>query len=338
MQVLEKVGRDLDCVISLDLGYKFGEKDNLKNLYEATRKANELSSAESVTYFTAKKLSALLGSPSNVIITTGFRWPPDVMGGETDGPVGAASLARTLHLGYRSNIVFVLEEELLAMMGEVARVAGLPVHPHLLISFPKEKETADREAKRIIQEIKPACVISIERPGANFKGKYHSSKGINISEDIIAKVDILVAEAKRQGILTIGIGDIGNELGLGKIREAIFENVKAGKKCQCPCQGGVAPSVEADIPIIAGVSNWGGHAIAAMLAAIKGNIEIFHNGILEREMIEGCIREKAMDGGTKKPDIGVDSLPAVLHSSVVEVMRTIVNSALRTMAGSLTSR
>jgi hypothetical protein len=75
-----------------------------------------------------------------------------------------------------------------------------------------------------------------------------------------------------------------------------------------------------------------------MLAAIKGNIEIFHNGILEREMIEGCIREKAMDGGTKKPDIGVDSLPAVLHSSVVEVMRTIVNSALRTMAGSLTSR
>jgi hypothetical protein len=35
-------------------------------------------------------------------------------------------------------------------------------------------------------------------------------------------MDYLFEEAKRRGILTIGIGDLGNELGMGYIKEAII--------------------------------------------------------------------------------------------------------------------
>jgi hypothetical protein len=329
LQILEQTGRLLDRLMSLDLCYKFGEKDNLKNLYEATQKAIGLSPADSVIYFTAQKLSSLLKPSDNVIITTGFRMPPQALGGETDGPVGAASLGRALYLGYKTSNFFLLEEELLKMMNEVARVAGLPISPDFLIPFPKTRDLAQKEAKRILKEIRPICIISIERPGANSEGEYNTSRGINISEHI-AKVDILFEEAKQEGILTIGIGDVGNELGMGKIKEAVVQNVKTGSK--------VVPSVEVDIAIMAGVSNWGAHALAAMFAAIKGDLEVFHNGGIERTMITECIRQKAVDGSTRKPTITVDALPAEIHSSLVEMMKTIAHGALQISSGSLTGR
>ena len=58
-------------------------------------------------------------------------------------------------------------------------------------------------------------------------------------------------------MVTIGIGDRGNELGLGKIREKVEKIMKNGAVLGC--------SVASDYVIMAGVSNWGGYAISVGL-------------------------------------------------------------------------
>ena len=58
-------------------------------------------------------------------------------------------------------------------------------------------------------------------------------------------------------IATIGIGDGGNEIGMGKLHQRVVEHVQNGAT--------IASIVPADHLITAGVSNWGGSALAAAL-------------------------------------------------------------------------
>ena len=59
---------------------------------------------------------------------------------------------------------------------------------------------------------------------------------------------------KHPEIVTIGIGDGGNEIGMGKVLERVAVNVKHGSEIGC--------TVSCDYLITAGVSNWGGYALA----------------------------------------------------------------------------
>ena len=57
---------------------------------------------------------------------------------------------------------------------------------------------------------------------------------------------------------TIGIGDGGNEIGMGKIpREVIADNIPNGEQVAC--------QTATDHLIVCGISNWGGYALAAGL-------------------------------------------------------------------------
>ena len=56
---------------------------------------------------------------------------------------------------------------------------------------------------------------------------------------------------------TIGIGDGGNEIGMGKVRDLVRKHIPHGEEIAC-CVG-------ADQLITAGVSNWGGYALATAL-------------------------------------------------------------------------
>ena len=54
--------------------------------------------------------------------------------------------------------------------------------------------------------------------------------------------------------MTIGIGDGGNEIGMGKVLEKVAANVQYGSEIAC--------TVASDYLVTAGVSNWGGFALA----------------------------------------------------------------------------
>src|SRR5579872_2223568 len=80
---------------------------------------------------------------------------------------------------------------------------------------------------------------------------------------------------------TIGIGDGGNEIGMGKIpHETIIKNITNGDLIHC--------RVPTDYLIVAGVSNWGAYALAAgifILRGVKPPPDLF-NPDSEREILE----------------------------------------------------
>lgn len=59
---------------------------------------------------------------------------------------------------------------------------------------------------------------------------------------------------------TIGIGDGGNEIGMGKVHKRVVDGITNGRR--------IASSVTTDHLITAGVSNWGGSALVAAMAIL----------------------------------------------------------------------
>ena len=145
--------------------------------------------------------------------------------------------------------------------------------------------------------------------------------------DWIKKLDAFMTLNERE-ILTIGIGDVGNELGMGNIQETVLKHVPYAKKCLCPCGGGTACTVPSDVPVVAAVSNWGGYGISAILAVMKERFEVLHSGILERRAIRECVDAGAIDGETGRCEPAVDGSRDELHVAVVELLSKVVKSGV----------
>ncbi len=118
-------------------------------------------------------------------------------------------------------------------------------------------DAAGKEAAATLsRKFKPAAMIFIEKVGPNIKGIYHSIMGTPRTPDMIASAYHLADYAKANGIPTVGVGDGGNEIGCGVIKEAVREIQPFGEDCGCPCHGGVGTVTECDVLVYAAVSNW----------------------------------------------------------------------------------
>eukprot|EP00952_Eustigmatos_sp_NYUAD-ZCMA_P005446 23797-Eustigmatos_ZCMA.PRE.1 len=66
---------------------------------------------------------------------------------------------------------------------------------------------------------------------------------------------------------SIGIGDGGNELGMGKVIDLIYEScIPDAERIGC-----VVPT---NYLIVASVSNWGGYALAAAIALVAAQVRM----------------------------------------------------------------
>lgn len=66
-------------------------------------------------------------TPKNtVIITTGVYLPQYIPKGETDGPPGAASLARALDIAFNARSIILCEEQVVEAMRATCTGIGLP--------------------------------------------------------------------------------------------------------------------------------------------------------------------------------------------------------------------
>jgi hypothetical protein len=121
-------------------------------------------------------------------------------------------------------------------------------------------------------------------------------------------------------IFTIGIGDGGNEIGMGSIPwQVIAKNITNE-------QGGkIACSVSADATIVAGVSNWAGYALIAGLYLYLNRVDDFlklYSETTETKLIETYYHSKsAVDGKLGYPAMSVDGIDWELH---LEIMNLIV--------------
>lgn len=296
-QLADSIGENLDALLVLDpRGYGVG-----RILYESARKQTQ----EPLTTSAARALTGVVGAKDVVVIGTGFVFPP-YNKGELDGVVGTAVLARTLERCLGVVPVIAVEPELVESVRPLLRTAGLNVYdspeyalrlPHasMVVPFPKDEAEAAMVAAEVIGTFAPKAVISIERPGRNVHGIYHMGNGTDVTA-LAAKFDVLFVEARRQGILTLAIGDLGNELGMGGLIDTVHARIPYGATCQCPCGGGLAAAVAADHVVVASVSDWGAYGLSAAIAHLSDHPEVLTSGHELSELFKTAVASGLIDG------------------------------------------
>ena len=118
---------------------------------------------------------------------------------------------------------------------------------------------------------------------------------------------------------TIGIGDGGNEIGMGVVRARLR---RLG-----PLATRIASVVGVDHLVVAGVSNWGGYGVVASLSRLARR-DLLHTPELERRLVEACVAAGASDGVTRRREPTVDGLPIEVHGAVVELLRLAARSGI----------
>eukprot|EP01036_Dinobryon_divergens_P030966 gene30966-40295_t len=268
------------------------------------------------------KAAECMDESQSVAIITGFPCMIDyVPPTETDGPLGALSLARTLlYLG--KDVVILTDECNEEVLLACGAASGLMSHHTSsnnnstsdgtdstsytnkkvlkMESFPSKNEMDEREMHRLMSIAASVdLVIAIERTGPNFEGKYLTMRGRDMSH-LVCPLDILFSlprDADKCGqdgsdcaqsmrrLRTIGIGDGGNEVGMGAVYEAV-----AGSQ-RIPNAATIACTVPADYLIVASVSNWGGYALSgatAMVSCYRENKS--PSGLLDVQMLRNHLR------------------------------------------------
>src|SRR6201996_6562343 len=104
--MIDYVGEAVDKLITIEAKNHGMPHGILQPMYDAARKANK---NQPVTMTAAKGLMKALGKGDVVFIMTGAGYEPTMPKGESDGPPGAASLARILYRGLGAIPVFVNE-------------------------------------------------------------------------------------------------------------------------------------------------------------------------------------------------------------------------------------
>ncbi len=217
------------------------------------------------TGYCLRAAKLLRKAEGNIIIGTGF---PVEGTFETDGPVGAMALYRAMEkMGCTPWIAS--EPILKAALEDDYRTIPLAVN---------EPNKARAAANATLAQLRPSVILSIERPGKTIDGNYYNMRGKKINTDV-AVFDPFI---ELSSCPTIGIGDGGNEIGMGNIYSSLQGlQIKASiTKC--------------DELVVSDVSNWAAYGILAFLDLWLG-LEL-HKEISHHEQINYLINKGACDG------------------------------------------
>jgi hypothetical protein len=277
-----------------------------------------------------------------VLIVTGFTVEPDMP--ETDGPPGAAVLGRALRrLGAR--VTYVTDTTNVPLVEAALKTLN---EPSEVVVYPGGVDGA----RKLLASEKPTHLVAIERPGRNRAGDYLNMRGDSVAAWNAPIDELFICSGEREHGLnrgwpekgaarlrtrgqparggatrvhavrrpvTVGIGDGGNEIGMGAVRAKIarLDALRAR----------IATVVPVDHLVVAGVSNWGGYGIVAALARLTGK-DLLHTPEIERRLIEACVAAGACDGVTRRREPTVDSLGSDTHAAVVDLLRLASRSGI----------
>ena len=242
----------------------------------------------------------LLAHPGLVLITTGF-YILRTGTPETDGPPGAVAIGLALQrLGRR--VLYVTDRASEALMRELTA-------PEQVVTFPVTGAGASmRHARELLARHSPALLISIERCGRTEDGRYLNMRGLDISAET-AQIDFLFDGA----IPSVGVGDGGNEIGMGNVADAV---AACGKLVSDPCVTRVSRLV------IASVSNWGGYGLVAALSS-QSRRDLLPTVDEERRLVERTAALGAVDGTTGEADGKVDGFDPPVTAEILTDLRRL---------------
>lgn len=242
--------------------------------------------------------------PGPVFIATGFCTYGRA---ETDGPLGAVALGDALaQLGY--TVCYLTDRVGREALDAIRR----PETPLIEVPVAGPQETLEL-AREILNAWRPVLLVSIERCGLTRSGRYLTMRGVDITAET-ACIDAFFWLHGR----TVGIGDGGNEVGMGNLYDVIRN----------------LPGMPADPAVtrvshlvVAAVCNWGAYGLVAGLSLLAGR-NLLPDPDVERERLEALIRAGAVDGITGRPEPTVDTFPWPDYSRVLCALHLLVGRSL----------
>jgi hypothetical protein len=254
----------------------------------------------------ALRAAQALRGAERVLITTGFVVAAGTA--ETDGPPGAALLGRALRL-LGADVQYVTDDVTAPVLA--ASLGALGEREHV-----RRYPSGDGAARAVLDRERPTHLVAIERPGRARDGVYRNMRGVDVSA-WNSPIDELfvVARARRRWArtrpVTIGVGDGGNEIGMGNIRARFAKRRGLAAR--------IGSVVRVDHLVVAGVSNWGAYGIVAHLGRLAGRA-LLHTPDDERRLVTACVKAGACDGVTRRHEPTVDGLSLDAHAAVVALL------------------
>ncbi|TDJ62896.1 MAG: DUF4392 domain-containing protein, partial [Proteobacteria bacterium] len=189
--LVDLIANNVDHLINLDIsGYGV-----IAALYQAARALHD----RPLTLLAAQRLRDRLQGGGTFFVTSGWIMPGTFPYGETDGPIGAATLGRALGIAFNARMIILTEERMLDCTVAACRAAGIsvlteadlkiaprPPHPQFLhcviIPFPIDDDDAVIESERLFETYEPKALVAIEKNGPNHKGQYAMVDGSDNSD------------------------------------------------------------------------------------------------------------------------------------------------------------
>ena len=253
----------------------------------------------------------VLDHPGRAMIITGFFIPlpyvhPLPGGGsvETDGPPGAYFLGQALRqLGYE--ITYVSDKWCtFAFEG----VAGAEDYVEFPITDFKESEEF---AKQLLEDRAPSIVIAVERCGVTREGRYLNIRRWDISA-FTGKLDPLLDNHPH----TVGIGDAGNEVGMGNFAPYI-EDIPHPL---------IEPTVTRSTkPLLGYSSDWGSYGLVAALSKLSGR-DILPTAKEVQDFIVHIVDKGVVTGDGSK-EYQVDGRSLDEHAELLHKLRSVLKRA-----------
>ena len=246
----------------------------------------------------------ILSNLGTVFITTGF-FILNAKAPETDGPPGAIFLGDALEkLGCK--VIYITDKYCSPLLRAVKS------NQSQIIEFPIMNINESEEySKKLLQTETPNILISIERCGASADDKYRNMKNEDIS-NFTAKIDYLFNIHPK----TIGIGDGGNEIGMGNIKDHIS---------QSKTLVGYPTISEVTNLIISSVSNWGAYGLLAAIS-IKSNRNLLPSIKEQSSLIKKIVDLGAVDGFSGTKDYKVDGKDLEENAYILRQLHQLVDN------------
>ncbi|RLF92973.1 hypothetical protein DRN45_06335 [Thermococci archaeon] len=261
----------------------------IENIISASRRINIKNYL--LPNYCAKAADFLIENKKRVGIITGFFVNNAC---ETDGPLGARFLGEVLK---------TLGSDVLLLTDKYCKIDNFERVEFPIMDHEKSKIFADS----ILESFNPSLLISIERCGFTDDNRYYNMKKEDITQ-YTAKMDYLFRIKN-----TIGIGDGGNEIGFGNLKNKLKDKYISKTKTKHF--------------VFAGVSNWGVYGLLAYMSLKLG--ENFLPSLEEQSsVLKELVKKGFVDGFSGERELKVDGLPLESHNKVLEELSKIVSERI----------
>ena len=255
--------------------------------------------------FCSQAAQYIMDHPGNVAITTGF-YILAAGSPETDGPAGAIAIGNALQALGRK-VTYITDSYTTPVL------RGMLEDGTEVVDFPIADIEVSRDATaEILARLDPSLIISIERCSRTNDDAYLNMRYVDITPHT-ARLDYLF----EAGIPSVGIGDGGNEIGMGNLVEFIPQVETLPND----------PAVtKVDRLIISSVSNWGGYGLVAALSKLAGR-NLLPTVESETVLIKRSVDMGAVDGTTGDHSYFVDGFTTEENGELLARLHALVEGA-----------